>query len=141
MKTYILNEIREKRKQVRLSDSKFVRNLKMLSYVIIFTFTGLVLNSCVGGYVASEPSYDAYDRPLPPSETHIWINGNWRWDHRTRGYVHEPGYWMQPRRGRIYEEGYWKSGPRGKWWINGHWRKEGHDNDRDHDRNHNHDRK
>lgn len=107
------------------------KDLRIIIYLIIFTMSGVVFNSCVGGYVASEPVYDYsyYNRPARPGEAYIWIDGDWLWNRRTHNYVHERGYWVKARRGHSYEPGYWESGPQGKMWIKGRWRKIG-DNDR-----------
>lgn len=96
--------------------------LRIFCYSVIFTLMSLALSSCAGGYVATEPAYDiVYDRPLAPSRAHIWIEGDWHWDHRSRVYVHEPGYWVLPRSDREYRSGHWESGPRGKYWSKGYW--------------------
>jgi hypothetical protein len=126
--------------------------LKIFGYSVIFTIMSLIFSSCAGGYVATEPTYDiGYDRPQPPSEAHIWINGDWQWDHRSHAYIHGPGYWIVPREGHEYREGHWETSPRGKYWSKGYWersRKENvhrskmrerdrdQNNDRSHDRDH-----
>lgn len=117
------------------------KHAKILCYLVIFSGAVVTFTSCVGGYVATEPTYDLnYDRPLPPSESHIWIDGDWRWDNGSRIYIHQPGYWARPRQGRVYEKGYWQSDPRGKTWIRGHWRRDNgksvrnYNHDRDHDK-------
>jgi len=112
------------------------RHIIILAYIIIFTTLGITFNSCVAGYVASEPVYDrGYERPLSPGGAYIWIEGDWFWNNRTRVYVHHPGYWTLPREGRSFREGYWQSGPRGKSWIRGHWEREGRDRN-NHDNRH-----
>lgn len=120
---------------------KFSRYIKMFCYLFIFTGIGLVFNSCVAGWVASEPSYGIeYERPVRPGEGFIWIDGGWRWDRGTHDYIRHPGYWSKPRQGHTYVKGYWRSGARGKSWVNGHWSR---DNGRqsNHDHNDRHDKR
>lgn len=100
-----------------------VRYVKIFCFLIIFTATGVVFTSCGGGYVTSEPRYDYYDRPLAPSERHIWIDGDWIWNSRAHIYEHKPGYWVVPREGSYYREGHWETSPRGKFWSRGYWEK------------------
>jgi hypothetical protein len=112
-----------------ISASKFSVFVKIFCYLIIFTGMGLILPSCSTGYVATEPGYGReYARPLPPNESYIWINGNWRWDRRAHIYVYDNGYWVRPRHGHVYREGRWETDPRGKWWRKGYWEKERNDN-------------
>jgi hypothetical protein len=98
--------------------------MKIFSYLILLTGIGLVFNSCMGGYVASEPSYTDYARPPRPSETHIWIDGDWNWNNQTHVYVQKAGYWEKPRIGQSYVAGSWQSSQRGKSWTKGHWQKD-----------------
>ena len=98
--------------------------MKIFSYLILFTGIGIVFTSCMGGYVASEPTYVDYARPQRPSETHIWIDGDWNWNNRTHVYVQRAGYWEKPRMGQSYVAGSWQSSQRGKSWTKGHWQKD-----------------
>lgn len=86
---------------------------------------GLFLNSCVAGYVATEPSYIENSRPDRPSNLHVWIDGDWVWSNRTKVYVRNNGYWSKPSRGRTYIAGHWQSSPRGSRWVPGHWQGHG----------------
>jgi hypothetical protein len=104
--------------------SRVGKYLKIFSYLILFIGFTLVLNSCMGGYVASEPSYVDYARPQRPSDTHIWINGNWNWNSQHRVYVQTAGYWDRPRQGHSYVEGRWQTNQRGKTWSKGYWQKD-----------------
>jgi hypothetical protein len=100
--------------------------MKTFLYLILFTGVGFVFTSCVGGYVATEPSYGYYERPARPSEAHIWISGDWGWNNHSHVYVQKAGYWDKPRQGQTYQEGYWQSTPNGKTWNKGHWQKNNH---------------
>jgi hypothetical protein len=100
--------------------------MKIFSYMVLLVGIAIVFNSCIGGYVASEPSYVQYDRPQRPSETHIWIDGDWNWNNQTHVYVQKAGYWDRPRQGQSYVAGSWQSTSRGKTWSKGHWQKDGH---------------
>ena len=103
------------------------KNIRIFLYLVIFAGTGMLLNSCVGGYgyVSSEPNYDLnYTRPESPVEGYIWIDGDWLWDNGSQTYVRQPGYWTRPRQNRTYEAGRWDSRPEGKIWIRGRWSRE-----------------
>ena len=41
--------------------------LRIFSYLFLFTGVGIVFNSCVGGYIVSEPAYVEYARPQRPA--------------------------------------------------------------------------
>ena len=94
----------------------------VVSLIILIGIT-IVFNSCLGGYVASEQSYNGYDRPHQPSSSHIWISGDWNWNNQSQIYVQRSGYWEIPRQGQTYVEGYWQTTPHGKSWSKGHWQK------------------
>ena len=103
---------------------KIGRYVKIFSYMVLLFGFGIVFNSCMGGYVASEPSYTEYARPPRPSETHIWIDGDWNWNNQTHVYVQKAGYWDAPRHGQSYIKGNWETTQRGKSWNKGHWQKD-----------------
>jgi hypothetical protein len=103
------------------ADTKFGRYLKRFIFLASLAGIGLFLNSCMAGYVASEPAYTVYERPPQPSNLHVWIDGDWGWNYQSHTYVQRAGYWEQPRQGRTYVSGYWQSTPRGKSWSKGHW--------------------
>lgn len=98
--------------------------MKTFLYFIVLAGITIVFTSCVGGYVASEPSYGYYERPARPSESHIWISGDWGWNSHSRAYVQKTGYWDRPRPGQVYVEGSWRTTPQGKSWSKGRWQKE-----------------
>jgi hypothetical protein len=98
--------------------------IKIFSYMFFLTGIGLVFNSCMGGYVASEPSYVDYARPQRQYDNQIWIDGDWGWNSQTHIYVQKAGYWDRPRQGQTYIKGSWQSTPRGKSWTKGHWQKD-----------------
>lgn len=102
---------------------------RIFSYLFLFTGIGIVFSSCVGGYIASEPAYVEYARPQRPSDTHIWIDGDWGWNHQSHVYVQKSGYWERPRQGQTYVSGHWQSTQRGKSWSNGHWQKQSRQQD------------
>jgi hypothetical protein len=97
--------------------------MKKLIYVVSLAVASVVLDSCYAGYVASEPAYVEYSRPSPPSNSHVWIDGGWGWNHQTNVYVQKSGYWDRPRQGQSYVSGHWQTTPHGKSWSNGHWQK------------------
>jgi hypothetical protein len=95
--------------------------MKKLIYIISLVGILSLTNSCSSGYVSVEPSYQEY-RPARPSNTHIWIEGNWYWDNRTRTYHHRDGNWTTPRNNHYYEPGHWIQTRRGYRWVDGRWR-------------------
>ncbi|MGA1977065.1 MAG: hypothetical protein ABSG89_04335 [Bacteroidales bacterium] len=102
-------------------DAKFRRYLKRFIFIASLAGIGLFFNSCMSGYVATEPAYSVYARPPQPSSAHIWIDGDWGWNSQTHVYVQNAGYWEQPRQGQRYVSGSWKTTPRGKTWLKGRW--------------------
>jgi hypothetical protein len=107
-----------------IRESNVGKYMKIFSYMVLLIGVAVIFNSCIGGYVASEPSYVQYDRPQRPSETHIWIDGDWNWNNQTHVYVQKSGYWDKPRQGQSYVAGSWQSTSRGKSWSKGHWQKD-----------------
>jgi hypothetical protein len=107
------------------------RNLKSIIYISSLAGIGLFFNSCVGGFIATEPAYVEYSRPVRPSATYIWIDGDYAWNNQTRVYVQRAGYWEKPRPNQTYMAGHWQSSSKGKTWAPGHWQKQGRqDNNR-----------
>jgi hypothetical protein len=105
--------------------TKVGRNLKKLIIMASLAGIGLFLNGCVGGYIATEPSYAVVSvRPPQPTNAYIWIDGDWAWNNQTHLYVQRTGYWEKPRQSQIYVSGHWQSSPRGKYWVAGHWQKQ-----------------
>ena len=98
--------------------------IKIFSYMFLITGVGLVFNSCMGGYVASEPSYVDYARPQRQYDNQIWIDGDWGWNSQTHLYVQKAGYWDRPRQGQTYIKGNWQTTQRGKSWTKGYWQKD-----------------
>lgn len=98
--------------------------MKIISYLVLFSGLIIILNSCMDGYVSSEPAYTEYARPERPSEAHIWIDGDWGWNNQSHVYVQKAGYWEKPRQGHSYVAGSWQTSPRGKSWSKGHWQKD-----------------
>lgn len=110
---------------------KVCGHLKKYVYIIGLVGTGLFLNSCMAGYVATEPSYTEYSRPPQPSNLHVWVGGDWAWSNQNHAYVQRPGYWAPQRQNRTYVSGYWQASSRGKHWVAGRWQKQ---NSRDNNR-------
>lgn len=126
------NDQRANSKESLLNPFRLAVNAKISIYFRRFVFStcligiGLLFNSCIGGYIATEPVYVENNRPSRPSNLHIWIDGGWIWSSQSHNYVHQNGYWEQPRENRTYVEGYWQTTPRGKTWKPGHWQRKGH---------------
>jgi hypothetical protein len=110
--------------------SKFIGRLRKIFYLTFLAGMGFFFNGCVAGYVETEPVYVEYSRPHPPSNVHIWIDGDWHYNSYSHGYVQNNGYWAQPRQGQSYVTGHWQSNPKGKSWSKGYWAKNGQKNNR-----------
>jgi hypothetical protein len=107
------------------------RNLKSIIYITSLVGIGLFLNSCVGGFVATEPAYVEFSRPVRPSALYVWIDGDYAWNNQTHLYVQRAGYWEKPRPNQVFVAGHWQSSSKGKTWAPGHWQKQGRqDNNR-----------
>jgi hypothetical protein len=107
--------------------------MKIFSYIFLFTGIGIIFNSCVGGFIASEPVYVEYARPQRQHNNQIWISGDWGWNNQTHAYVQRTGYWTSPRQGQTYVAGSWKTTQHGKSWNKGHWQKDSRKNHKGHD--------
>lgn len=99
---------------------------------MILAGAGLLIDSCVAGFVVTEPPYVEFERPQPPGNLYIWIEGDWVWDRQNHVYVRRNGYWAKPIPGWVFAPGHWQATPRGKYWEKGHWEKQKR---RDEDRN------
>ena len=112
------------------------RNLKKIVFITSLAGAALLFKGCASGYVASEPSYMQYDRPVQPNNLSVWIEGDWYWHNQSQQYYHQNGYWDNPRQGKTYVSGHWASNPKGKSWSKGYWQSEGsHKNQRNHNSN------
>lgn len=101
--------------------------MKKLIFLSFLAGVLISINSCTAtGYVASEPAYVEYSRPVRPSELHIWIDGEWQYNRSQQAYVQKKGYWKKPSEGRDFEKGHWLETSRGRTWVPGHWQKRGH---------------
>ncbi|HVW97567.1 MAG TPA: hypothetical protein VHA56_16455 [Mucilaginibacter sp.] len=97
---------------------KTIRNLGIIAALA----GSLFLASCDGEYyVAEQPVEPVYERPAPPYEGAIWVDGGWHY--RGGRYVYRRGYYTRPRRGRAYVSGSWSHTSRGYTWHKGHWKR------------------
>ena len=100
--------------------------MKRLFFLSLLTGVLIILNACITtGYVASEPTYVEFVRPVRPSELHIWIDGEWRYNRSQQAYFQGKGYWKKPDEGRNFIKGHWFETSRGQTWVPGHWQKRG----------------
>lgn len=80
----------------------------------------LFLASCAGDYyVADQPADVVYERPAPPYDGAVWIEGDWVWV--DGHYAHQHGHWARARNGRAWVQGNWEHSNRGYRWHRGHW--------------------
>lgn len=93
---------------------------KIIPMIGLCAFT-MLFYACAPAYVTKEPTYFERERPLRPSPLHIWIDGDWKWNKSSHGYIHNNGYWAPPQRKKTFVPGYWARGKRGSYWKNGHW--------------------
>ena len=110
-----------------------IKNKEVVRKIVLLTSlagTGLFLNNCASGHIATEPSYVEYSRPQRPSELHVWIDDDWAFNRRTHSYVQRNGYWERPRQGRTYVSGQWQTTPKGKYWSKGRWQKKAREENR-----------
>jgi len=106
------------------------KSVKRVFYLSGLVGIGLLLKSCMPGYVGSEPGYTEGARPLQPSSLHVWVDGDWSYNRQSHAYIHNNGYWSRPRQGRTFVTGHWQSGPRGHSWTPGRWQKENKNDNR-----------
>jgi len=89
--------------------------------LLIALTASLFLSSCTGSYyVTDQPVEPVYERPVPPYDGAIWIDGDWGWVGGR--YIYTRGHWERPRVGRTYMRGSWEHGTRGYRWHRGHWK-------------------
>jgi hypothetical protein len=93
----------------------------------IITLLGIaiVCQSCMAGYgyVDTEPTYTVGIRPMQPSNSHIWIDGDWVYNRSNQRYVRNEGYWALPNRNRTFVPGRWEKSQRGNRWVAGRWQR------------------
>ena len=111
--------------------------MKKFILIIGFAVAVISLNSCLMGYVASEPAYVEYSRPVRPNTTSIWIDGDWNWNIQTHTYVQQRGYWDSPRPNQTYRQGSWQQTPKGKSWSKGGWQRDNNGNNGNNRKNNN----
>jgi hypothetical protein len=114
---------------VTRTNSKIRGKVRMLFFMAGLAGMGFFMNSCVAGYVGSEPIYVESFRPTAPSNVHVWIDGDWGWNFQRHVYVQKTGYWVKPRQGQAFVSGSWKSTPNGKSWSKGHWQRQNNQED------------
>lgn len=102
--------------------------MKKIILIGILAVVAVSLNSCLMGYVASEPAYVEYSRPARPNSTYIWIDGDYSWNVQSHSYVQRNGYWERPRPNQTYRAGSWQQTPKGKTWSKGRWQKDNNGN-------------
>lgn len=107
---------------------KVGKYLKKIMYLTGLAVIALCFNSCVPGYIATEPSYVEITRPPQPSTFHVWIDGNWLFNRQSHAYVQKSGYWEKPNQKQTYISGHWQKTQRGSYWVPGRWQRQGHRN-------------
>ncbi len=105
---------------------KTIKHMNKFIVVAGLLGTALLFQSCGPAYVSFEPATVEMARPQRPTETHIWIEGDWVWSSSTRMYVQNNGYWAQPQRDRQFVRGHWERTPKGHYWVAGRWERQDH---------------
>jgi len=73
-------------------------------------------------YVSIRPHVPVIVRPPQPSQTHVWVDEEWR--PRGRNYRYTGGRWeTPPHQGYTRRPGHWQKTRRGNIWIQGTWRR------------------
>ena len=119
---------------------KFGKYMRIFGYLVSLSVVAIVFTSCMGGYMASDPSYNyqykEYARSPQPGYASIWIEGNWNYNNQTHVYIQRAGYWERPRQGQSYVAGSWQTTQHGKSWSKGHWQKDSYQNGNNQRNNH-----
>ncbi len=96
--------------------------MKKIIYNIIVCASFAFVQACSPYYVATQPTNVKFSRPMRPSASHIWIEGDWNWNKQNRMYHQSDGYWTVPYRNRKYNPGRWNTNRKGHYWIKGRWK-------------------
>lgn len=62
-------------------------------------------------------------KPNKVKRGHIWVDGHWRWNKKTKSYAWIKARWVKKKRGLVWVHGQWKKVPKGWVWVEGHWRR------------------
>jgi hypothetical protein len=103
--------------------SRVGKNLRKIFIIGSLAAMGLLVNGCATGYVDREPAYVEYNRPAQPSSLHVWVNGDYSYNHRSHVYVQKHGSWHKPNNNSTYAQGHWQSRPRRSYWVSGTWQR------------------
>jgi len=73
-------------------------------------------------YVKVRPTVTISERPVRPSQKHVWVGDEWAQSGDT--YKNVGGHWeVPPRHGNRWKVGHWrKHGHDGEEWVKGGWR-------------------
>ena len=103
--------------------AKISNQLYKIVGLTLFLAVGISFQGCHPAYVTIEPTYSEGVRPARPSSKHVWIDGEWAFDHRKHEYVRNAGYWSMPNRSHTFVPGRWERNERGSRWVSGRWQK------------------
>jgi hypothetical protein len=96
--------------------------LKMLFFALFLMGFSQTFIACSPSYVRIQPTYAEEFRSPCPSNNHVWVDGNWRYNRPIKAYTRGNGYWLLPNVNRKYESGQWRNNSRGFYWTPGRWR-------------------
>ena len=100
---------------------QIAKTMKKLHLIVLFITLAFLIYSCSPAYVATQPLDNDEVRPHSPSNSHVWIGGNWKYNRRLKQYNQGFGRWVIPQRGKTYYQGQWNSNSRGYYWVPGRW--------------------
>lgn len=102
--------------------NKHIHKMKTISKLglMLTLAVSLFLASCAGSYyVTEQPVEPTYERPAPPYDGAIWIDGEWGWN--GGHYEYSRGHWDRARPGHTYRKGSWEHTNHGYRWHQGRW--------------------
>ncbi len=71
-------------------------------------------------YKPGTPSVRIHTRTIA-RRGHVWIDGYYRWNKRSRSYIWIEGHQIRQKKGKIWVSGKWKRVPGGWTYISGFW--------------------
>src|SRR5216684_3823942 len=94
--------------------------LHILMFFMVFAGAAKPGEAQISFSIKILPPEPFFERPPPPSNNHVWMEGEWEW--KGNHYDHKPGHWAVPPRDQIWVKGEWIQNPDGSsYWQPGYW--------------------
>ena len=108
-------EVRKKKGKLE-SGNRYVRvvDRRTVSYAGLYGSSYKGYNTNLYRYANNRKSYR-------PSNRHIWIEGEWRYNRRLRRDVWYDGYWIAKKRNHKWVQGHNRSSNGARAWVAGRW--------------------